>query len=248
LRDGQKRSQAVDEAHARYVAEASPENLSALRDAISTYAYAPALVLSNSKDFHVVAELAAKHCIAQVKQFRPREHNGRTVRFSTWAAKVIRNKVRDANRKLFRDVRRKQREEARLDKQATIEQLRKQKEAKKKYSVAFKDVEVNAVIKKLQQRQARLLKLKCRTPRLPDAKIAADLGVTLSQLRNRWSRLRGKVKRMLESMAKLELLLNAGPQQKWYPGSPNTSYADFRRPGYDIPRSARRGPRGVFNF
>jgi RNA polymerase sigma factor (sigma-70 family) len=249
LRDGQKRSLAVDEAHAKYVANRSPENLDALSKVIHHYAYAPTMILSNAREYQPIADVAAKHCVDQVQKYKPLEHNGKTVRFSTWAAKVIRNKVRDANRRLWREERRQRRIEVKHIKQDSEKILRKRQESRERYRVEFSSTEIEAVAKKLRPIQLQLLTLKSKTPKLPDAKIAAKLGVTLPQLRNRWTRLRRKVKRMLESMARLELLLNARqPQQNWYPGAPNTPYVAFTRSGWHIPRSARRGPRGVFNF
>jgi len=220
LRLGQNLRRALDQAHTKYLAEPSDANSRVLHKALRAVAYNFSYVVSkNWLHLEKESRAAAKHCLIQVSKYRPQEHKGRIIPFSTWACRVMRNKMRDTNRKIFRAERKKLRKEAKRDEQIAQNAIRQRQLNKRKFQTAFTPAEVAFATKQLRAKQIELLKLKSRTPRLPDTKLAAQLGITLAQLHNRWSRLRKKMKALLDSEVRRDRLFKPA-RPRWYPGAP----------------------------
>jgi RNA polymerase sigma factor (sigma-70 family) len=185
-------TQIVNEAQAKYVADPSDANCELFRNALLT------LAIGVVKQLHMtdwrLLEPAVNHCIKQVQRgmYKPDP----SAKFATWAAKVMRNKLRDSMRKVWRAKKRKARMEAKEDAEAYEKHARIMRKYKRTPKFEFTREEVKTACKQLRPKQARLLELKDNGAR--SGKIAKELNLALPQLYNRWARLRKRVRQLVK--------------------------------------------------
>lgn len=204
------RTKIANEAHAKFVADPSDANCEVLRSALRTLAIG--VLIPMHIDWKP-SELAADHCLKQVQRgmYKPDP----SARFATWAATVMRNKIRDSMRKTWRAQKRRARKEAKLDAQAYERYARIMRKYKRLPPFEFTREEVKAAAIQLRAKQTQLLELKACG--VSNRKIAKKLNLTLSQLYNRWARLRKRVKQILKP--KRTWLNSPSPIRRWYPGA-----------------------------
>lgn len=207
-------TQVTNEAYAKYVADPSDANLELFRRALWT------LAIGVTKPIAVPdwkpAELATDHCLKQVQlgMYKPDP----SAKFATWAATVIRNKIRDYMRRIWRAEKREARKEAKEDAQIYARGARMMRKYKRNTLFEFTWEEVKTASKHLRPPQARLLELKANG--VSSRKIAKELNLSLPQLYNRWARLQKRVKQIVKPK---RVWLN--PARRWYPGAESYTLA-----------------------
>lgn len=204
------RTSLANVAYGRYLAEPSDVHLRALHEALYAVAVSIPMYGKQDEDIERDAAIAVDHCMTKLGRFQPQQYKGRTLPFTAWAIRVIRNKIFDQMRKRIRAEARLRKAEARREAQIALDIFRARKEKR----FEFNPAQIASVTPKLRPMQAKLLRLKARLPKLSDGQIAEKLQVTLPQLRNRWSRTRSKVKQLLKPK---RVWLN--PKPRWYPGA-----------------------------
>jgi len=202
----------ANDAYCQYLAGQSAPRKRAFRKALLAVAFniSKHMTSDESKQENV----AVHHCLTQLSQgkYQPKEYKGRVLPFTAWAIPVMRNKMKDIQRKIWAAEKRRHK----LAAKHAREEAERWRIARKRRRFEFTREQIASIQKRLKLKQSQLLKLKRQG--VPNREISEKLNLTYPQLHNRWSRLRRKIRGVLESNANRESLFKPR-RARWYPGA-----------------------------